>query len=83
MEGRRGRLLLGGVLGSVREGLSRQHQRVPSSRSSKYLALNASGQPHTLIPALFPSASQSPTHPQMSLSTNWGNERTSAISGLD
>lgn len=28
MEGRSGRLLLGGVLGSVREGLARQHQRV-------------------------------------------------------
>lgn len=62
MEGRRGRLLLGGVLGSVREGLARWHQRVPSSRSSKYLALNASGQPHT-HPCTFPFSFTIPNTP--------------------
>lgn len=56
MEGRSGRLLLEGVLGSVREALARQHQRVCPARGAANTWHLMQVANLTLIPALFSSA---------------------------
>lgn len=63
MEGRSERLLLWGVLGSVREELARQEASEACQGCGQHGEQPILGQPHTLITVFFPSASQSLTQP--------------------